>query len=228
MKNVKRTPETIARMILDGCRHQYNLAHYFRDMIDTCVIALRNNVEPRDVEWQKREQQYEAIKSKYTEEDMKNFQIFLAEIVLLSGEEMGDHLGAIYQYLELNSKGLKQNFTPYSLSLMMARMTFNLDQFKEEIRTKGYVTVSDPACGAGSLLIATAQVLKENGFDPSVHMRATATDIDLLCVHMCYLQMRLFSIPAAVIHGDTLRLAEYDALMTPQYILQYENQRKNG
>lgn len=47
----------------------------------------------------------------------------------------------------------------------------------------------------------------------------TATDIDLKCVHMCYLQLSLYGIPAVVIHGNTLTLEEWSHWFTPIYVL---------
>lgn len=45
-----------------------------------------------------------------------------------------------------------------------------------------------------------------------------ATDIDLKCVYMCYLQLSLYGIPAVVIHGNTLTLEEWSRWFTPVYI----------
>ena len=50
-------------------------------------------------------------------------------------------------------------------------------------------------------------------------MLVTATDIDLKCVHMCYLQLSLLGIPAVVIHGNSLTLEEHSHWFTPAYIL---------
>lgn len=50
-------------------------------------------------------------------------------------------------------------------------------------------------------------------------MVVTAQDIDLKCVHMTYLQLSLYGIPAVVIHGNTLTVEEWSRWYTPVYML---------
>ena len=47
----------------------------------------------------------------------------------------------------------------------------------------------------------------------------TATDVDLKCVHMAFLQLSLLNIPAVVVHGNSLSLEEYSHWFTPAHIL---------
>ena len=47
----------------------------------------------------------------------------------------------------------------------------------------------------------------------------TATDIDLKCVYMCYLQLALYGIPAVVIHGNTITVEEWSYWFTPVYVI---------
>lgn len=47
----------------------------------------------------------------------------------------------------------------------------------------------------------------------------TGVDIDLKCVHMAYLQLSLYGIPAVIIHGNTLTCEEWSRWYTPSYIM---------
>lgn len=50
-------------------------------------------------------------------------------------------------------------------------------------------------------------------------MVVTATDVDIKCVWMTYLQLSLYGIPAVVIHGNSLSMQEHSRWYTPVYIL---------
>jgi hypothetical protein len=47
----------------------------------------------------------------------------------------------------------------------------------------------------------------------------TAVDIDLKCVHMTYLQLALYGVPAVIIHGNSLSCEEWSRWYTPLYIM---------
>lgn len=86
---------------------------------------------------------------------------------------------------------------------------------------RGFIRASEPACGSGGMVLALAKHMKENlGINFQQHLHVIATDIDSRCVHMAYLQMSLLFIPAIVVHGDTLRLQEFDHWHTNAHIMQ--------
>ena len=65
------------------------------------------------------------------------------------------------------------------------------------IEANGFVTVSEPACGAGGVVLATADARQKEGFDPSMHMLVEAVDLSPLCYHMTYVQLTMRGIPAS-------------------------------
>jgi hypothetical protein len=101
----------------------------------------------------------------------------------------------------LNAK-IGQFFTPYSVSRLIAQMS--LQDVGAIIEANGFVTIAEPACGAGGMMLAEADTLQQNGFDPSLHMLVNAVDSPL-CFHMTCLQTTPCGIPALVELGDTLR-----------------------
>lgn len=84
--------------------------------------------------------------------------------------------------------------------------------------SEGFITVGDPACGSGALLLAVADCIEEDGLNPSAHMVAQAVDLDIRCVHMTYLNLSLYGIPAVVVCGNTFTLEERDRWYTPVYL----------
>src|SRR5690606_31957302 len=93
------------------------------------------------------------------------------------------------------------------------------DGLHEKIRQRGFVTVSEPACGAGAMIIAMAFALRERGANYQQHMHVTAIDVDSRAVHMAYLQFSLLGIPALIIEGNALTLEERDHWYTPLHVL---------
>jgi len=123
-----------------------------------------------------------------------------------------DFLGSVASQMEVLNARVGQFFTPYEVSRMMAEMS--LQDVGSVIEANGYVTVAEPASGAGGMVLATADVLEKNGFDPSLHMLVNAVDISPLCFHMTYLQTTLRGIPALVELGDTLRNTRTESAWT--------------
>ena len=91
----------------------------------------------------------------------------------------------------------------------------------EKFRPKAVVT-SDECygwCGAGGMVIACANVLINQGYNPQKHMIAVCTDIDEVAARMCYLQLALLGVPAIVNIGNSLTLEVRQTLYTPMLML---------
>jgi len=140
----------------------------------------------------------------------------LEEKVSTTGPE--DVLGSVFNELELYRKSKGQVFTPQHVSDLMAKLACP-DGGKSLIEEKGYVSMCDPCCGAGVMITSMAKVMIENGLNYCTQLVCTATDIDLKCVHMTYLQCALYGIPAVIIHGDSLLVQEWSRWYTPVYIM---------
>lgn len=82
----------------------------------------------------------------------------------------------------------------------------------------GYFTLIEPACGSGVLCLAYASEVAQRGYNPCEQLVIQASDLDSQCVHMTYLQLSLYGIPAVIVHGNALSLVEYDRWYTPLYI----------
>ena len=125
---------------------------------------------------------------------------------------MCDFLGDIFQELELASKWHGQFFTPYPVCKMIASMTMHDLKLFESDKV---VTISEPACGGGAMLIAACDHLLENGINYQRQLKITAMDVDLTACHMAYIQLSLLGCNAVIVHGNTLSLEEFSFFETP-------------
>lgn len=103
-------------------------------------------------------------------------------------QEFYDILGSVYT--EIAQRGAKrflaQHFTPWHVARLMAMVT--LQQKKE----KNIITVCDPCCGSGIMLLAAKSVIAETqGRGALRRYRFYGQDIDPICVNMCKIQMLL-------------------------------------
>lgn len=85
-----------------------------------------------------------------------------------------DFLGCIMMKNGLGNNAAKQIFTPYSISKLMAKISFGND-LEKHLQEKGYITIQDPCCGAGALLIAAANLLLEKARRPHGLQHRTST-----------------------------------------------------
>jgi hypothetical protein len=90
---------------------------------------------------------------------------------------------------------------------------------KAEIEERGFIRLSEPACGSAAMVIAFAEGLRKIGINYQQHLHVTLNDIDARAVHMAYLHLSLLHIPAIVVHGNTLTLEEYGHWYTPAHVL---------
>ena len=81
---------------------------------------------------------------------------------------------------------------------------------------KPYVTVAEPACGSGAMIIGLIRHLQKQGMtDFGGRLAILATDIDSLCVNMAYLQLGILGLSVRITHGNSLTDEVWDAFDTP-------------
>lgn len=193
-----------------------NLYEKFRDFCEMVYCTYAQRAPPYDPEKAaKLEARYMQIVDTYRDkDDVRAYPELLAWAALALGNGQ-EFFGAVASRLELlDTAQNSQFFTPNNVSKMMADMI--IEDPGPLIEEHGFITVSEPACGAGGMILAVADVLEKRGFDPSVHMLVQATDISPLCYHMTYVQLTLRGIPAAVIRTNTLTMEQFESAWTPQ------------
>lgn len=189
--------------LMDRFAFRYSRWQIWNDFLTLSAISLANVMPVPERE--EREQQYLSIISGYRKEEQEIFPEMLGLVTLaLEENPEQDFLGSLYHYLELHQEQKGQFFTPYHICDFMSEIQFAGHEKEELLQEKGYISVNDPACGAGAMLIAFANVAKKHGINYQKQVLFVAQDIDRTAAMMCYIQLSLLGCPAIVIIGDSL------------------------
>ena len=189
---------------VSGYRHPTR--RVFADFVEMAACALSNRVDL--LQYDAREARYEAVRAGYGDEPelQAAFPEMLGHLVNALATP-SDVLGRVATELELLNEGCGQYFTPYELCRLQARLIIGgADELRQIIDATGFVTVMEPAIGAGAMVIAFAEQLQELGFEPRRHLHVSGVDIEAQAAHMAYVQLSLLDIPACVTIGNSLTL----------------------
>jgi len=221
-KSIKVAPDTdhMAELIklIRNLSQKYGVWRVFEDFVGMYAIAISNAVDwaHRD----ERESAYMKIVAQYDNADVGLFPQMMLHLVgemERNADDPVDVLGVVFHNLELHNKYKGQFFTPQSVCDMMGMMAIGENGL--DVEKKGFVSICEPCCGSGAIVLGFAKAVAKSGYDFQKHMVVTAMDVDLKCVHMCYLQLSLYGIPAVVVHGNSLTMQEYSQWYTPIYVL---------
>lgn len=163
------------------------------------------------------EQRYKNTTCNYTKEQAEKFSKLLALLVMGLEEKYQDFLGKVFSLNCFGNARKGQFFTPYHVSKMMAKI--NCIELKEKINQNNFITLSEPCCGSGGMIIAFAEAMREEGHNYQNQLFVEAIDIDETCFKMAYIQLSLLGIPARVMLGDSLAWKFQRILYTPFYFV---------
>jgi hypothetical protein len=220
-RNRPREPQTTTDYLstLEKAIRQFAYHHHlftiFRHFVELSAITFSNAADP--INKAVREAQYLAIVKQYTPEEFRQFPPLLGMLVACLEQEHTDVLGRLYHRLEIHSHQSGQFFTPYPVCLAMAKMLVH--DAKDLVEEKGWIRAQEPCVGSGAMVIALAQALREEGINYQQCLHVTAIDLDIVAVHMAYVQCTLLHIPAIMLHGDTLRGDVYSAWRTFAHVM---------
>ena len=198
---------------------------FVSDLMECGAIAVSNLVDLPQRE--KREERYLQIMKGYQKEDQNALTDICAKIFALLSSVVYDdgrfdgYLGKLFMNSDLGNEHSGQFFTPYHISHFMAEVTLTGELVKEKADRDEIITISDPCCGGGEMLVAALEVLSSRGVNYARNCYLDAADIDLRCVHMTYLQLSLAGAPAIVRHQNTLTQELWSVWYTPAFIMQY-------
>lgn len=193
----------------------------WNDFLTMVAIAFANVVPT--YERDKREQRYLSIICSYEKKEQEIFPQLLSVVTMaLEDNPKQDFLGGLYTALNLNQRQKGQFFTPYHICEFMAEIQA-VGDLQAEAEQKGFISVSDPTCGAGALLIAFANSARDHGLNYQDKVLFIAQDIDATAAKMCYIQLSLLGCSACVIIGDSLAKPglnpDNEVYYTPMYYL---------
>ncbi len=198
---------------LEKLDHSRSTREKFRDLISLAYFAHAKLTAPTQERADELEARYMRVVNSYQDKDtIRAYPELMAIAIMQCADFCYDFLGMVSSEIGALNSEMGQFFTPWEVSYMMARM--QLSDVGPMIEREGYITFGEPAAGAGGLVLAAAQVVREQGFDPSIHMLTWATDISEVAFQMCYLQLNWAGIAAYVERGDTLRLEHFEGAWT--------------
>lgn len=198
--------------ILTNLDHSRNTVTKFSDFLTLATYSIAQPFYNS----QELEEKYKSVAKNYSLDQLQQFAQLIAIVTLALEEKYQDFLGQVFMHNDMGSNYKGQFFTPYHVSKVMAEIQLiDADNFKD----KNLITVSEPCSGAGGMIIAFADSLKEKGINYQQKIYVEAIDIDDLCYKMTYIQLSLLGIPAKVIKGNTLSLNFQEALYTPLFFI---------
>lgn len=191
---------------LSGSKSSYQV---FSDWIKCVALSLSQCC----FKTEKREQQYLDTIRAYPAQEFSKTAAMLAETIESS---TGDILGDLFMISGWGNKNTGQFFTPYSVSLAVAQL--------QSYENNEIVKMNEPSAGAGGMIIAVAQAMKEKGINYQKNLRVIAQDLDLTAFYMCYTQLSLMGIDAKCVQGDTLQNKSFsnfdeNVFLTPMYFI---------
>tara|TARA_R110002110_G_scaffold415730_3_gene654533 strand:+ start:2053 stop:2793 length:741 start_codon:yes stop_codon:yes gene_type:complete len=155
------------------------------------------------------EAEYMRVVETYSDKDDVRRMPELIALVFEGVHSGEDFLGAVSSELGVLDARTGQFFTPYEVSRLMAEI--NLSDIGKVIEEKGFFTIQEPACGTGGMLLAAADVLEGQGYDPTTSMWVEAIDVASHCQRMTFLQCTLRGLSGRVHHANTLTLDHHQS-----------------
>ena len=201
---------------------KYSTYELFSDWIEMYALSIANLMNVGGNVWNYREERYLSIAHKYTQDELKNFLILRDLLIDALSICREDVLGYVFTILNLNSKGIGQEFTSQSVADLMAELTFDIKKIENDKRIDFY----EPACGSGVMMISAANYLYKKNLNYQKILHVIAQDIDLKCVYMAYIQCSLLGIQAEIVYGNSIEkpypseeYLEQEIFKTPFYYL---------
>lgn len=226
-----------AQLIVDSCKSMIDKLRYlganhsifnvFEDWLRISAISISNTVD-----WENqtaREKDYLETIKKYTPKEQELLADLFKELIYALEHELvrdgpTDLLARVFHGLELHNKYHGQFFTPFHICEFMGQISLDNggeagNKVGEALSEKGYISVCEPCVGSGGMVLGLANAMHSQKMNYCEKMVAYCCDIDIKCVHMAYLQLSLYGIPAVITHGNSLTLETWSTWYTPAYML---------
>ncbi len=193
MAKTRDFPPTLRHFVkvLNSFRGYYYDYDVFRDFVDYTAASLL---------WEGDKQLAEQLKARYKEDYPMFGELFKAMVQTIHdnlAEDLDwyDALGTLYEEIASQSKAsfLGQFFTPPTVCDFMAQIQRPLEECGDR---KTGLTINDPTCGSGRLLLAF------NKFAPGNYL--VGQDVDVICTKMTAINMALHGCRGQSINGNSL------------------------
>lgn len=207
---------TMRELSRGGMRRNWTV---FRDFCEMAYCATAKPAQPPD-RGEALEARYMRAIEPYSREDLDGFARMLA-FVRMGVEGYNDVLGSVCEIEGFcDVKYMGQAFTPDNLAEMIAMITFG--ELDDDLLPP-VITLAEPCCGSGRLIFAACRILERDLSEGSVPTRlwVDATDLDIQCAQMTYIQMALAGVPGVVRRMNTISMEQFDWAITPHGVVLY-------
>ena len=131
-----------------------------------------------------REEAYLQLINTYSEAERNLMPEVFAEITLaaeyFSGSgKLKDIFGYIYVQGQYYKKSMGQFFTPDYIADFMADIAYS-DDYLERIKTDGYISISEPTCGSGVMVLGFCNCLIARKINYQDTLLVEAWDLDIV------------------------------------------------
>lgn len=147
---------------------------------------------------------YARTAAKYDTDARRHISLALAAVVNCLEVERRDILGHVLEVMGATNARNGQFFTPPDLACLMARV----GGVPKDRSPGQVVTIHDPACGAGVLLIEQAEYLIQHGVHQA-DLFIDAGDVDARACDIAYVEFSLLGYPAVVRNQDALSMKRF-------------------
>jgi len=199
--------------LLNQNAYKYHTLDVFRDFCRMATISLSSPFYGGQYE-----NEYMSIIKKYDKKEAALFPQMLSILIEALEQCPHDFLGEAFMSNDMGSSYKGQFFTPQHICDFMTQIT--ISDLKAQLNDKEFVTLSEPACGAGAMVVSVVKEFIEAGLNHSRQLYVVAKDIDPICADMAYIQLSLLGVPATVVLGDTLANTCNRALATPVHFIE--------
>ncbi|MFC6769997.1 N-6 DNA methylase [Halorubrum pallidum] len=175
----------------------------FRDWTALMVSALARN----DEDYNERLDTYGTREGAMDtrREVAEAFSEAFGELVIATDHAERPVIGDVYEEIGAQADDFGQYFTPWGICRLKSALI--TDERNPAAPEDEPMTVSDPACGSGRLLVAGAKRLHEQ--HPETPVIATGVDKDSTCARMAVINLALAGIPGKIRYGDSLTMEGY-------------------
>ena len=216
MTTVPESPAQLCKdfvKVVNSFGYRRNRYEVFSDFLEMAYCAVAKTTLPPGDKADGLEDRYMEVVKRHRAEDIREKMPKLLGLTQKGVAAGGDFLGKVSGELEVLNARVGQFFTPFEVCKLMAGI--NIGDVGKLIEERGFFTLSEPACGAGAMILACADEVEQQGHDPGAVMYVHAVDIAELPFKMAYLQLSFRGIAAEVIRGNSLSLETFEAARTP-------------
>jgi hypothetical protein len=176
----------------------HGLGRVFRDWMTLSVAAFEGD---EDTYHDRLDRYGRDGPSDRRESVAESFSEALGELAVATVEAKRPVVGDIYEAVGNQADDFGQYFTPWNVCIAKAEMLVSADD-ADEATSDDPLTVADPACGSGRLLVAAAMALHDH--DPDAPILVSGTDKDRTCARMAVVNLALANVPGRIQYGNSL------------------------